>query len=159
MECLRNSDAEEIIEIATETCPGVVLVMTETVEEDVPWSRNKNSAEITDCHGEEDAVGGGLHARSAEDDDDDGVGDDGDPGQDWHHDPEQRKHELERSVRVAGVEGVAGAILYTSLNISRIIFKSEVFSRQIVLDHAVSCCLLFMLHYFAFTSKGSFPTL
>ena len=40
MECLRNSDAEEIIEITTETSPGVVFVMTETVEEDVPDNNN-----------------------------------------------------------------------------------------------------------------------
>ena len=80
----------------------------------LPWSWYEYCAEITDSHGEQDTVCGGLHTGSAEDDDDDGVGDDGDPGQDWHHDPEQRKHELERSVRVAGVERVAGAILYTS---------------------------------------------
>ena len=41
MECLRNSDAEEIIEITTETSPGVVFVMTETVEEDVPDNNKK----------------------------------------------------------------------------------------------------------------------
>ena len=36
MECLRNSDTEEIIEIAGETRPRAVFMMPETVKEHVP---------------------------------------------------------------------------------------------------------------------------
>ena len=47
----------------------------------LPGSGDYDGAEVTDCHGEEDAVGGGLHPLPAEDDDADGVGDEGDESQ------------------------------------------------------------------------------
>ena len=80
----------------------------------LPRCWDEDCTEITDGHGEEDTVGGGLHAGSAEDDDDDGVGDDGDPRQEGHHDTKQGEHKAEGSMGAGGVEGVTGAILNTS---------------------------------------------
>ena len=54
---------------------------------DLPGSWYENSDEVADCHGQEHAVGGGLHALPAQDDDDDGVGDHGDDGEDGHDEP------------------------------------------------------------------------
>ena len=51
-----------------------------------PRSRGENGAKIANCHGEEDDVGGGLHPGPTENDDDDGVGDKRDDGQDGHDD-------------------------------------------------------------------------
>ena len=80
----------------------------------LPGSRRENCAEVADCHGEEDDVGGRLHAGPAEDDDDDGVGDERDHGQDWHDDSKQGKDQLHWSEGGCGVDCVAGPELYTS---------------------------------------------
>ena len=47
-------------------------------------------------------------ATPAEDDDNDGVGDDGDAGEDGHDDAEERVDKVERPVEFAGVHQVAG---------------------------------------------------
>ena len=47
----------------------------------LPGGGHEDGAEVAHGHGEQHAVGGGLHARSAEDDDDDRVGDQGHHGQ------------------------------------------------------------------------------
>ena len=78
-----------------------------------PGGGDEDGAEITDRHGEQDAVGGGPHAGPAQDDDDDGVGDQGDHGQHRHDHPQQREHEHHRAVRGRGVKGVAGPVLKT----------------------------------------------
>lgn len=83
---------------------------------DSPWCRDEDGAEITDCHGEQHTVGGGPHARPAEDHDDDGVGDEGHHGQDRHDDPQQREHEHHRAVRGRGVKCVASPVLETPGN-------------------------------------------
>ena len=80
----------------------------------LPRSRRENCAKIANCHGEEDDVGGRLHARPAEDDDDDGVGDERDDGQDGHDDAQQGEDQLHWSEGGCGVDGVAGSELYTS---------------------------------------------
>ena len=80
----------------------------------LPGSRRENCAKIADCHGEEDDVGGGLHAGPAEDDDDDGVGDERDHGQDWHDDSQKGKDQLHGSKGGCGVDSVAGPELHTS---------------------------------------------
>ena len=79
----------------------------------LPWSWYEYCAEITDSHGEQDTVCGGLHTGSAEDDDDDGVGDQGDHSQHRHDHPQQGEHEHHRAVRGGGVKSVAGPILKT----------------------------------------------
>lgn len=74
----------------------------------LPGGRRENCAEIANCHGEQDDVGGRLHAGPAEDDDDDGVGDDGYAGKDGHDDAKEGVDKVERSVELGGVHQVAG---------------------------------------------------
>ena len=78
-----------------------------------PRSRCQDGGEIAHRHREEDNVGGGLHTRPAEDDDDDGVGDERDDGQDRHDDPEKREDKLHGPHVGGGVDGVAGPELDT----------------------------------------------
>ena len=47
----------------------------------------------------------------AEDDDDDGVGDDGDAGEDGHDDAKEGVDEVERPVELGGVHQVAGCYI------------------------------------------------
>ena len=79
-----------------------------------PRSRGENGAKIANCHGEENDVGGRLHAGSAEDNDDDGVGDERDHGQYWHDDAKQGKDQLHRSKGEGGVDSVASSQFDTS---------------------------------------------
>ena len=81
---------------------------------DSPRCRDEDGAEVTDCHGEQDTVGGGPHAGPAQDDDDDGVGHHSDHGQHRHDDPQQREHEHHRAVRGRCVKSVASPVLETS---------------------------------------------
>lgn len=80
----------------------------------LPGGRRENCAEIANCHGEQDDVGGRLHAGPAEDDDDDGVGDERDHGQDGHDDSQQGEDQLHGSEGGCGVDSVAGSELDTS---------------------------------------------
>ena len=80
---------------------------------DSPRCRDEDGAEVTDCHGEQDTVGGGPHAGPAQDDDDDSVGHHSDHGQHRHDDPQQREHEHHRAVRGRGVKSVASSVLET----------------------------------------------
>ena len=117
----------------------------------LPWSWYEYCAEITDSHGEQDTVCGGLHAGSAKDDDDDGVGDEGDHGKDGHHDTQQWEHIVHWSVWLGRVKCVASSSLKTSevmkkwvidedfvlnfgthLRISSELFSTEKFAAMIV---------------------------
>ena len=82
-----------------------------------PWCGHKYGGEVTDCHGQQDTVGRRLKSwpgeknifyrfyfgysnrswsgyQPAKDSDDDGVGDEGDAGQEGHHHPQQGEDQV-----------------------------------------------------------------
>ena len=63
MENLGHGDTEGVVEVACEGGPGGVHVVAHGVEVQVPGGGHQDGGQVTDCHGEEDTVGGGLHTR------------------------------------------------------------------------------------------------
>ena len=80
----------------------------------LPWGWYQNSGQIADSHRQKNTVGRRLHAGSAEDDDDDCVGNDCDQGEERHNYSKQWLDKVKRSQVDRHVQRVAGVSLKTT---------------------------------------------
>ena len=138
MEDLRSRLKEELIEEAGGWAPGDVVVTGEGVGEDDPGGGEEDGEEVTGGHGEEDRVGGGLHAGLAQDNDGEAVGEEGDQHEEGHHEAIQGLHQVQGAKPGGGVHHVAAARFKAAGN--------RIFNRKFMLLTYMSDIFFLSLH-------------